>query len=90
MPLPFTKLQGLGNHFALIWEPDAPDFDPHALAPAICRHHFGVGADGLLLASPSTVADVRMRYFDPDGSEDMCSLVSLNTLGEFGYHLTDV
>jgi diaminopimelate epimerase len=31
-----------------------------------------VGADGLLVASPSSVADVRMRYFDPDGSEDMC------------------
>jgi diaminopimelate epimerase len=72
MELPFTKLHGLGNHFALIWEPDAADQDWAALAVPICRHHFGVGADGLLVVSPGETADVRMRYYDPDGSEDMC------------------
>ncbi|MBM3473686.1 MAG: diaminopimelate epimerase [Armatimonadetes bacterium] len=72
MEIPFTKLQALGNHFALVHEPSAPPFDPNVLAPSLCRHHFGVGADGLLVVSPSTVADVRMRYYDPDGSEDMC------------------
>jgi diaminopimelate epimerase len=72
MTLPFTKLQALGNHFALVYEPDAPAFDPAVLAPDLCRHHLAVGADGLLVASPSELADVRMRYFDPDGSEDMC------------------
>ena len=72
MQIPFTKLQALGNHFVLVHEPAAPPFDPGVLAPSICRHHFGVGADGLLVVSPSTVADVRMTYYDPDGSEDMC------------------
>jgi diaminopimelate epimerase len=72
MQIPFTKLQALGNHFALVHEPAAPAFDPSALAISICRHHFGVGADGLLVVSPSDAADVRMGYFDPDGSEDMC------------------
>jgi diaminopimelate epimerase len=70
--LPFTKVQALGNHFVLVWGPDAPGEDPHALAREVCPHHFAVGADGLLVVSPSTTADVRMRYFDPDGSEDMC------------------
>lgn len=72
MPVPFTKLQALGNHFALVYSPEARPFDPGVLAPALCRHHFAVGADGLLVTSPSDVADVRMRYYDPDGSEDMC------------------
>src|SRR3972149_5998114 len=42
-------------------------------AQALCDRHFGVGADGLLVALPSAVADVRMRIFNPDGSEaEMC------------------
>ena len=70
--VPFTKLQGLGNHFALIHEDAVGPRDWSGLAPHICEHHFGAGADGLLVASSSTKADVRMRYYDPDGSEDMC------------------
>jgi diaminopimelate epimerase len=72
MKLPFTKLHGLGNHFALVWEPAAGVEDWRELAIRICRHHVAVGADGLLVASPSEAADVHMRYYDPDGSEDMC------------------
>ncbi len=43
------------------------------LAQAMCDRHFGVGADGLILVLPSSRADVRMRMFNPDGSEaEMC------------------
>src|SRR5713101_7638161 len=39
----------------------------------MCDRHFGVGADGLILALPSTRAALRMRMFNPDGSEaEMC------------------
>jgi diaminopimelate epimerase len=39
----------------------------------MCDRHFGVGADGLILVLPSSQADVRMRMFNPDGSEaEMC------------------
>lgn len=72
MGIPFYKLHGLGNHFVLIWEPDVPDRDWSSLARRISRHHFGVGSDGLLVVSPSENADVRMRYYDPEGMEDMC------------------
>src|SRR5690606_8197892 len=35
--------------------------------------HFGIGADGLILALPSEVADLKMRIFNADGSEaEMC------------------
>jgi diaminopimelate epimerase len=39
----------------------------------MCDRHFGVGGDGLLLVEPSQWANVRMRMFNPDGSEsNMC------------------
>ena len=64
----FTKLQGTGNDFILI---DARDMDRDwsALAQAMCHRHFGIGADGILLILPSKVADLRLRMFNPDGSE---------------------
>ncbi len=64
----FTKLQGTGNDFVLV-EADEARRDWSRLALAICERHFGIGADGLLLVSPSKVADFKMRVFDPDGSE---------------------
>jgi len=64
----FTKLHSAGNDFVLIEaKEDGRDWSP--LAAAICRRHFGVGADGLLVLLPSDSADLRMRMFNPDGSE---------------------
>ncbi|MBA7679849.1 Diaminopimelate epimerase [subsurface metagenome] len=39
------------------------------LARDLCRHHFGIGADGLILVQDSELANVKMRMFNPDGSE---------------------
>jgi len=39
------------------------------LARAICDRHFGVGADGLILVQNSTIADLKMRILNSDGSE---------------------
>ncbi len=64
----FTKVQGTGNDFVLI-EPDGKEKDWSKLAVAVCDRHFGIGGDGLLLVLPSTRADVKMRMFNPDGSE---------------------
>jgi diaminopimelate epimerase len=74
-PLPFWKMHGTGNDFILV-EVDAaaaPEDEWAALARQVCDRHFGVGADGLILVLESTVADFRMRIFNPDGSEpEMC------------------
>jgi diaminopimelate epimerase len=35
----------------------------------ICHRNFGVGSDGILLRESSSVADVRLRILNPDGSE---------------------
>lgn len=64
----FSKLQATGNDFILV---DARNVDQNwaELAQAICQRHFGVGADGLILVQNSRVADLKMRIFNPDGSE---------------------
>ncbi|HZP26736.1 MAG TPA: diaminopimelate epimerase [Dehalococcoidia bacterium] len=69
----FTKLHGTGNDFILLDGATAGERDWPALATQACDRHFGIGADGLILALPSERADVRMRIFNPDGSEaEMC------------------
>jgi len=64
----FTKMHGAGNDFVVVETGDARR-DWSTAAMALCDRHYGVGSDGLLLVMPSDVADVRMRMFDPDGSE---------------------
>jgi diaminopimelate epimerase len=76
-PLPFVKIQGAGNDFVVLdslSHPLAPETDFATLAIALCDRHFGVGGDGLLLLDRAQEgqADVRMRMWNPDGSEDMC------------------
>jgi diaminopimelate epimerase len=72
--LEFTKMQGLGNDFVFVncLEEKLPD-DLSGLSIKMCDRHFGIGADGLILILPSETADIRMRIFNPDGSEpEMC------------------
>jgi len=63
-----------GNDFVVIERSQNPAINnPRILARSICDRKFGVGADGLLLLEKSKIADVRMRIFNPDGSEaKMC------------------
>ena len=68
----FVKMEGAGNDFVLV-ATGVDERDWPALARATCDRHYGVGADGLILALPSDVADVQMRMYNPDGSESsMC------------------
>ncbi len=64
----FSKLQATGNDFILVDATDA-DLDWAKLARVMCRRHFGVGADGLILVQLSELATLKMRVFNPDGSE---------------------
>lgn len=68
----FVKLHGGGNDYVLI-DARHRQHEWASLAQAICDRHYGVGADGFLMILPSQVADLRMRMFNPDGSEaEMC------------------
>jgi diaminopimelate epimerase len=68
----FTKMQGAGNDFVML-KPEENEANWLELAKKMCDRHFGIGADGIILALPSKVADIRMRIFNADGSEaEMC------------------
>jgi diaminopimelate epimerase len=63
----FAKLQATGNDFVLIEAEEEHDWPP--LARTMCNRHLGIGADGLIVLLPSMIGDLRMRLFNPDGSE---------------------
>ena len=68
--VPFRKMQGLGNDFAVF---DARS-QALAITPALARRladrHFGIGCDTLVLLSPgSATADATLRFFNADGGE---------------------
>ena len=64
----FTKLHGSGNDFIVV-DAHGLERDWSQLAVAMCDRHLGAGADGLLLAKPSSKAGLRMALYNADGSE---------------------
>lgn len=73
--LNFVKLEGIGNDFILLdgIKQDLSNYNFAELAPRLCNRHFGIGADGLLLAFKSEKASYQMRIINSDGSEaEMC------------------
>lgn len=69
----FTKMQGAGNDYIYIDASRFPVAEPEKLAQRLSNRHFSIGADGLVLIMPSSVANIRMRMFNADGSEaQMC------------------
>jgi diaminopimelate epimerase len=66
-------MHGLGNDYVYVNGFTQTVDDPAAVARRVADRHTGIGGDGLILILPSTVADVRMRMFNADGSEaEMC------------------
>jgi diaminopimelate epimerase len=80
----FSKLQATGNDFILVDTLTGPrEGDWGELARAICDRHFGVGADGLILVQDSTIADLKMRILNSDGSEAEVSGNGLRCLAKY-------
>lgn len=71
VPLPFTKMQGLGNDFMVLDCTLAPVHLSGEQIRLMADRHFGVGFDQLLLVEPPGQAGVDFRYriFNADGSE---------------------
>ncbi len=80
--LPFTKMEGCGNDFVVVYRHALPPGAGPGLAAALCDRSTGVGADGVLVVDfgPSlTGADraagalARMTVWNADGSiAEMC------------------
>ena len=65
----FWKLESIGNDFPLIHLEEGLDYAN--LAIRMADRHFGIGGDGLLAVGMEDDA-VRLRMFNPDGTEDFC------------------
>jgi diaminopimelate epimerase len=71
VPLPFTKMQGLGNDFMVLDCTKRPLRLSVEQIRLMADRHFGVGFDQLLLVEPPRQAGVDFSYriFNADGSE---------------------
>ena len=65
----FHKMHGLGNDFVVIDARVERIAMSAARVSAIANRRTGIGCDQLILLEPSTIADARMRTWNPDGSE---------------------
>ncbi|KNF10018.1 diaminopimelate epimerase DapF [Gottschalkia purinilytica] len=71
--LNFEKLQGTGNDFIIFnaIKDKIPTYSD--LAIKVCDRHFGIGADGMIIVDESDIADIKMIFYNADGSEaPMC------------------
>ncbi|MDP6667315.1 MAG: diaminopimelate epimerase [Dehalococcoidia bacterium] len=68
MTVEFAKLQGAGNDYIAI-DGRGVHRDWRTLSAVMSRLAFGVGSDGIVLVQESDLAQVRMRVYNPDGSE---------------------
>jgi diaminopimelate epimerase len=66
--LPFMKMHGLGNDFVVIDRRETPVEVTAALARALGDRHRGVGFDQLALIDADPEADLRLTFWNADGS----------------------
>ncbi len=76
----FFKMTGSGNDFVVFdsSEKDASDLETPAQIKALSARGTGVGADGVVFLEKVGKGDLRMRYYNSDGSEAaLCGNASL-------------
>jgi len=99
MALTFHKFHGAGNDFIIIddrsgmFSKQVEETQKHIAQ--LCRRHFGIGADGLMLLKNSENNDFSMVYFNSDGREGSmcgnggrCMVAFADTLGLVGNQTT--
>lgn len=67
--LPFIKMHGLGNDFAIFDGRERPIRFTPAQLRALADRRRGIGCDQVLILEPSARGDVFMRILNPDGTE---------------------
>ena len=77
----FDKYHSTGNDFLIT---TGPIDNASSIAMYVCNRHFGIGADGILIAVPSKNFDIKMVYYNSDGTEaPMCG----NGLRAFAHYV---
>lgn len=71
--LKFNKMQGAGNDFLLFNGVKNKYENYSKMAKKLCDRRYGVGGDGIMIAEESQKADIKMVYYNSDGSKgEMC------------------
>jgi diaminopimelate epimerase len=87
MKLHFYKYEGAGNDFIMI-DNRTQGFEPEqSVIYSMCRRHFGIGADGLILLEDDEQNDFKMRYYNADGLEGSLCGNGGRCIALFAYHL---
>lgn len=81
--LSFTKMQALGNDFVVVDQDElevvlsalellhGKRLQPPQLARQLCRLHFGIGADGFIVAIRGRQGEIAWQYLNSDGSSSL-------------------
>lgn len=87
VPLRFTKMHGTGNDFIYFncMEDENMVESPESLAVTLSNRHFGIGGEGVVLICKSTVADVKMKIYNLDGSEESMGGNAVRCLAKYVY-----
>jgi len=80
-------MHALGNNYVYVslYDVSLQEKELVPLAIAVSDVRTGIGSDGLILIGPSTVADVRMRIFNADGSEAETCGNGLRCVAKYAY-----
>ncbi|MFT4412960.1 diaminopimelate epimerase [Fredinandcohnia humi] len=83
----FTKMHGLGNNYIYInlFEEKLEEKYLSELAIKVSNVNTGIGSDGMILICPSSVAPVKMRIFNNDGSEGKNCGNGLRCVAKYAY-----
>lgn len=88
MDIEFYKYHGAGNDFILIdnRSNEFPIDNRINIVQKLCKRHFGIGSDGLILIQNDNEHDFFMEFFNPDGSQSFCGNGSRCAV-MFAFHL---
>lgn len=78
----FTKMHGLGNDYLYYYGElqQAAEWSKR-----LSDRHFGIGSDGIITISESSIADFKMRIFNADGSEAKMCGNGIRCVGKYVY-----
>lgn len=73
MDIPFVKMHGAGNDFVMVDDREGIFPEDAGAIAGMASRGTGIGCEGVILVQKSAIADFKMRFFNPDGTEaELC------------------
>ncbi len=83
--LKFAKMEGTGNDYIFVENFDNSITCPESLCVTLCDRHYGVGGCGIVFIENSSVADIRMKIYNRDGSAGKMAGNAIRCVGKYAY-----